>query len=470
MRLTLYEKVWRAHTVGTLEDGRTQLFVGLHLVHEVTSPQAFSVLEERGLPVLMPERTVATLDHVVPTDGAAWTDPQARSMAEALAANVAKHGIRYFGRGSQHNGIVHVVGPELGLTWPGMTIACGDSHTATHGAFGAVAMGIGTSQVRDVLATQTLALRPARVRRIEVVGRLGDGVTAKDLALYLIGEMGVGAGVGFAHEYAGSAVEGLDMPGRMTLCNMAIEGGARVGYINPDETTFEWLKGRPFAPLDWGRAVAAWTAMRSDPGASYADLCHFDAADVPPTVTWGIHPGQSAPVTGRIPTREEVSALDRPGWEDALSYMKFAPGQAIAAIEIDVAFIGSCTNGRLEDLRAAAAVLRGKRVAHGVRALVVPGSVAVKRAAEEDGLHRVFIDAGFDWRDPGCSLCLAMNTDRLRGDQLCASSSNRNFKGRQGSPTGRTVLMSPAGVAAAAITGRVTDPRTLTSSSTGGAK
>ncbi len=462
MSQTLYEKVWRAHAVETLPDGRVQLFIGLHLIHEVTSPQAFAVLRERGLPVAMPEHTMALVDHVVPTDGRPWSDPAAIAMAEALAFNTNAHGIRYLGPGSNRRGIVHVVGPELGLTWPGMTIACGDSHTSTHGAFGAVAMGIGTSQVRDVLATQTLAFRPNRVRRITVTGQLGCGVTAKDLALHLIASLGVRSGAGFAHEYGGSAIEALDMSGRMTLCNMAIEGGARVGYVNPDETTFRWLKGRPFAPIEWERAVRAWRAMASDPEAVYDDIRVVDATEVAPRVTWGVHPGQSAPVDGRVPLRTEVAPGSREAWADALAYMKLAPGQSMESIRVDVAFIGSCTNSRLEDLRDAARVLRGRKVSRSVRALAVPGSAAVKRAAEAEGLDAVFRDAGFEWREPGCSMCLAMNGDRLVGDELCASSSNRNFKGRQGSPTGRTVLLSPAGVAAAAVCGHITDPRSLT--------
>jgi len=458
---TLYEKVWRAHAVDTLPDGRVQLFIGLHLVHEVTSPQAFAELRERGLPVAMPERTVALLDHVVPTDGGPWADDAAKRMAEALAENVAEPGIAFLGPRSRRRGIVHVVGPELGLTWPGMTIACGDSHTSTHGAFGAIAMGIGTSQVRDVLATQTLAFRPSRVRRITVNGSLGCGVTAKDLALHLIATLGVRGGVGYAYEYGGSAVESLDMAARMTLCNMSIEGGARVGYVNPDDTTFGWLKGRPLAPEGFERAVRAWRAMASDVDAVYDDVAVFDAREVAPRVTWGVHPGQSAPVDGRVPTRGEVDPVAQDAWADALAYMKLEPGQPIQSIGVDVAFIGSCTNGRLEDLRAAASVLRGRRVSGRVRALVVPGSAAVKRAAEAEGLDTVFREAGFEWREPGCSMCLAMNGDRLDGDELCASSSNRNFKGRQGSPTGRTVLLSPASVAAAAVTGHIADPRSL---------
>jgi 3-isopropylmalate/(R)-2-methylmalate dehydratase large subunit len=376
-------------------------------------------------------------------------------MAAALERNCAESGIALFGRGDARQGIVHVIGPELGLTQPGMTIACGDSHTSTHGAFGALAFGIGTSQVRDVLASQSLALEPLRVRRIVFHGALQDGVYAKDLVLAMLGRLGVNAGVGYAYEYAGSAVDGLEMEQRMTLCNMAVEGGARVGYVNPDDTTFRYLEGRPFVPIGeaFETAVQWWTSFRSDEDACFDDQVTIDAARVEPMVTWGTNPGQVIPVSGRIPaptTRDAAGSLE---------FMRFESGRPIAGTPVDVAFIGSCTNGRLSDFRDAARVLRGRHVHPRVRALAVPGSLSVKRAAEHEGLDRAFADAGFEWRDPGCSLCLAMNPDRLTGTELCASSSNRNFKGRQGSPSGRTLLMSPAMVAAAAIAGEVRDVR-----------
>ncbi len=458
MGQTLFEKVWAAHAVRRLRTGRTQIFVGLHYIHEVTSPQAFDMLRARGGRVAFPNRTIGTLDHVVPTDrsgGGAFADPIAERMAAALEHNCAQFDIRLFGRGDPRQGIVHVIGAELGLTQPGMTIACGDSHTSTHGAFGALAFGIGTSQVRDVLASQCLALEPLRVRRVLFTGRVSPGVAAKDLVLAMIGRLGVNGGVGFAYEYGGAAVSAMDMEQRMTLCNMAVEGGARVGYVNPDATTFGYLEGRPFAPQGraFDRACRWWTSLGSDADARFDDEVEIEASAVEPMVTWGTNPGQVMPVTGRIP------APSGPDAEDALRFMGFRGGDPLAGTPVDVAFIGSCTNGRLSDLREAARVVRGRRVDPRVRALVVPGSAAVRRAAEAEGLDRVFLEAGFEWRAPGCSLCLAMNPDRLTGTQLCAASSNRNFKGRQGSPTGRTLLMSPAMVAAAAITGQVCDVR-----------
>jgi len=455
---TLFEKVWTAHAVRRLRTGRTQVFVGMHYVHEVTSPQAFDMLRARGSGVAFPGRTIATLDHVVPTDRSAdgvFPDPVAEQMAVALERNCAQFGIRLFGRGDPRRGIVHVVGPELGLTQPGMTVACGDSHTSTHGAFGALAFGIGTSQVRDVLASQCLALEPLRVRRVSFSGRAPRGVSAKDLVLVMIGRLGVNGGVGFAYEYGGEAVSAMDMEQRMTLCNMGVEAGARVAYVNPDATTFRYLQGRPFAPQGsaFDRACEWWSSLRSDADARFDDEVEIDASSTEPMVTWGTNPGHVMPIGGRIP------APSGPDAEDAIRFMGFRSGQPLAGTPIDVAFIGSCTNGRLSDLREAARVASGRRVAPRVRALVVPGSAAVRRAAEAEGLDRVFRDAGFEWRAPGCSLCLAMNPDRLAGTELCASSSNRNFKGRQGSPTGRTLLMSPAMVAAAAIAGQVCDVR-----------
>ncbi|PYR55233.1 MAG: 3-isopropylmalate dehydratase large subunit, partial [Acidobacteria bacterium] len=375
--------------------------------------------------------------------------------------NCREHGIRLFDLSSAHQGIVHVIGPELGLTQPGMTIACGDSHTSTHGAFGAIAFGIGTSQVRDVLASQCLAIDPLKVRRITVRGRLQPGVYAKDVILEIIRRLGVKGGVGHAYEYGGDTVDRMSMDERMTLCNMSIEGGARVGYVNPDATTFAYLRGRQFAPQGeaFEAACAWWSSMASDRGAPYDDEVVLDAAEIRPTVTWGINPGQSTSIDGSVPSAADVPAADRDSVAEALDFMGFAAGQPLKGTRIDVAFVGSCTNARLSDLREAARVIRGRHVAPHVKALVVPGSQTVRAAAEREGLDRVFADAGFEWRGAGCSMCLAMNPDRLEGRQICASSSNRNFKGRQGSPTGRTLLMSPAMVAAAAIAGELVDVR-----------
>ncbi len=464
---TLFDKVWDAHTVGTLPSGQTQLFIGLHLIHEVTSPQAFAMLNERGLTVMYPNRTVATVDHIVPTEDQSrpFADPMAEKMMKALETNTKAHGIRFFNVGSGDQGIVHVIAPEQGLTQPGMTIACGDSHTSTHGAFGAIAFGIGTSQVRDVLASQTLALAKLKVRRIEVNGELPAGVYAKDVILHVIRKLGVKGGVGFAYEFAGSAIESLSMEGRMTLCNMSIEGGARCGYINPDQTTYDYLKGRDFAPkaAQWDEAVTWWKSLRSDADAVYDDVVVFDAATIAPTVTWGITPGQGIGVDESIPTPDTMPADERPIAEEAYRYMQLLPGQPLAGTKIDVCFIGSCTNGRLSDLQEAARIAQGRHVAAGVKAFVVPGSERVKQQAEAEGLDRIFEAAGFEWREPGCSMCLAMNPDKLEGTQISASSSNRNFKGRQGSSSGRTLLMSPAMVVSAAVTGQVTDVRSLIS-------
>jgi 3-isopropylmalate/(R)-2-methylmalate dehydratase large subunit len=460
---TLLDKVWDLHVVRELDSGQTQLLVGLHLIHEVTSPQGFQMLEEAGHKVLFPERTFATVDHIVPTDrhSRPLADPLAEEMLATLDRNADAYGIEFFRLGSGQQGIVHVVGPELGLTQPGMTIACGDSHTSTHGAFGAIAFGIGTSQVRDVLASQCLAMTRPRVRRIRVTGELGFGVYAKDLILHIIGRLGIKGGVGYAYEYAGPVIERFSMEERMTLCNMSIEGGARVGYVNPDEVTFEYLRGRPRAPAGdaFPRAVEWWRSMASDPEAVYADLVEFAGDEISPTVTWGTHPGQSIGVAEVLPRLEQLPEADRPGAEEALRFMELRAGEPILGTPIDVAFIGSCTNSRISDLREAASVARGRKVAANVRALVVPGSEQVKREAEAEGLHEIFEAAGFQWREAGCSMCLAMNPDKLVGREVCASSSNRNFKGRQGSPTGRTLLMSPAMVAAAAVSGQVSDVR-----------
>jgi 3-isopropylmalate/(R)-2-methylmalate dehydratase large subunit len=465
MGKNLLDKVWELHTVRELESGQTQLFIGLHLVHEVTSPQAFSMIREAGLTVPFPERTFATVDHIIPTDSQArpLKDGQAEDMMSAIERNCREFGIRFFSPQTGHQGIVHVIGPELGLTQPGMTIACGDSHTSTHGAFGAVAFGIGTSQVRDVLASQCLAIQRPKVRRIVVTGTLAPGVYAKDVILHIIRRLGVKGGVGYAYEYAGPVIEAMTMEERMTVCNMSIEGGARLGYVNPDQKTIDYLRGREFAPKGaaFDGAARWWLSVASDPAASYDDVVTLAGEEISPTVTWGINPGQAIGVGEPIPSAEQFSADERSTIEDAYSYMGWSDGDRVSGTKIDVAFIGSCTNGRLSDLREAARVARLGRVKPGVKALVVPGSQDVARAAEAEGLHEVFTQAGFEWRLPGCSMCLAMNPDKLVGRQVCASSSNRNFKGRQGSPSGRTLLMSPAMVAAAAITGAVTDVREL---------
>jgi len=463
MGTTLLKKVWDLHTVRQLPSGQTQLFIGLHLVHEVTSPQAFDEVRRRGWKVARPDRTFATVDHIVPTKVRTrpFLDVMAEDMMASLERNVRDFGLRFAGLDDDRQGIVHVIGPELGLTQPGMTIACGDSHTSTHGAFGAVAFGIGTSQVRDVLASQCLALEPLKVRRIRVTGTLPKGVYAKDVILTIIQRLGVQGGNGYAYEYAGDVVDRMSMDERMTICNMSIEGGARVGYVNPDDTTIQYVRGRPFAPSadQFDRMVAWWKSMASDANATYDDEEEIRAEELTPVVTWGVNPGQSIGVHDRVPAPAE--ATDPKAVADALSYMGLTAGQPIEGMKVDVAFIGSCTNGRLSDLREAARIVKGKQVARHVKALVVPGSVRVARAAEREGLDEVFRAAGFEWRNAGCSMCLGMNPDKLEGDQVCAASSNRNFKGRQGSPTGRTLLMSPAMVAAAAVAGEVMDVREL---------
>ncbi len=464
MPKSLFEKVWSAHAVRTLANGQTQLLIGTHLIHEVTSPQAFGMLRDLGLKVAMPHRTFATVDHIVPTDRQTepFSDPLADQMIKELRKNCADHGITYFDLGSGKQGIVHMVGPEQGITQPGTTIACGDSHTSTHGAFGAIAFGIGSSQVRDVLATQTIALSPLKVRRINVTGRLRPGVYAKDVILHIIRILGVNGGTGFAYEYGGEVFDRFSMEERMTVCNMSIEGGARVGYVNPDETTFAYLKGRPYAPTGkaWDEAVVHWRSVASDPGCKYDDVVTMRSEDIAPTVTWGINPGQGISIEETVPNPAHAASPDeRTSIEEALAYMKLAPGAPIAGTKIDVAFLGSCTNARLSDFKEVARYLSGRRVAPGVKAIAVPGSQLVSAVCAELGIDRIFRDAGFDWREAGCSMCLAMNTDKLVGDQVCASSSNRNFKGRQGSPTGRTLLMSPVMVAAAAVTGAVADAR-----------
>jgi 3-isopropylmalate/(R)-2-methylmalate dehydratase large subunit len=463
MGKTLFDKVWEAHTVRQLPNGMTQLLIGTHLIHEVTSPQAFGMLRDLKLPVLYPQRTFATVDHIVPTDEREepFSDALADAMIKELRKNCDEFGIKFFDIASGKQGIVHIVGPEQGITQPGTTIACGDSHTSTHGAFGAIAFGIGTSQVRDVLATQTMALQKPKVRRIEVDGKLAPGVYAKDVILHIIRKLGVNGGLGYAYEYAGSTFDNFTQEERMTVCNMSIEGGARVGYVNPDQTTFNYLRGRPYAPpqADYDTAIARWKSFASDPDATYDDLVKYSAADISPTVTWGINPGQAIFIDENIPAPGDLQEKDRSTAEEAYAHMKLRPGQPIKGTKIDVAFLGSCTNARLSDLQEVAKYLQGKKAKSGIKAIVVPGSQSVAALAESMGLAEIFRDAGFEWRGAGCSMCLAMNPDKLIGDQLCASSSNRNFKGRQGSPTGRTILMSPLMVAAAAITGEISDAR-----------
>jgi 3-isopropylmalate/(R)-2-methylmalate dehydratase large subunit len=422
----------------------------------VTSPQAFSYLKELNLKVAYPERTFATCDHIVPTDNLTrpFKDSIAEQMLSALEKNVKEHGIRFFGVGSGY-GVIHIVMPERGLIRPGMTVACGDSHTATHGAFGTVALGVGTSQVRDILATQTLGIEPLKVRRVEINGRLGKGVTAKDVILYVIGKLSVSGGLGYAYEFAGDVIDSFDMEERMTVCNMAIEGGARVGYVNPDDTTYEYLSGREFTPKgsDWDKALAYWKSVVSDADAVYDDIVTFDVSELAPVVTWGITPAMVTEINGVVP--QPSNELE----EDALKYTALTAGKPVLGTKADVVFIGSCTNGRLSDLRLAASILKGRKVNPNVRALVVPGSSIVSEQAEREGLDKIFMDAGFNWRKPGCSMCLAMNDDKLVGNELAVSTSNRNFKGRQGSITGRTILASPLVAVASAIEGSVADPR-----------
>ncbi len=464
MPKSLFEKVWDAHSVRTLANGQTQLLIGTHLIHEVTSPQAFGMLRDLKLKVAMPHRTFATVDHIIPTDQLVepYRDPLAQAMMDELRQSCAEFGITFFDRATGKQGIVHIVGPEQGITQPGTTIACGDSHTSTHGAFGAIAFGIGTTQIRDVLATQTIALGKLKVRRINVTGKLQPGVYAKDVILHIIRVLGVNGGTGFAYEYGGEVFDRMTMEERMTVCNMSIEGGARAGYVNPDETTFAYLKGRPYSPTGaaWDAAVARWKSFASDTGCRYDDVVTFAAADIAPTVTWGINPGQAIAINENIPDATKTNVVDeKASIEEALAYMKLKPGAPIKGTKIDVAFIGSCTNGRLSDFQEVARYVKGRKVAQGVKAIAVPGSQIVGIQCEKLGLDQIFRDAGFEWRAAGCSMCLAMNPDKLIGDQLCASSSNRNFKGRQGSPTGRTLLMSPLMVAAAAVTGSVADAR-----------
>jgi 3-isopropylmalate/(R)-2-methylmalate dehydratase large subunit len=460
---TLFEKLWERHVVCAPSGEPALLYIGLHLVHEVTSPQAFEGLRLAGRRVRRPDLTVATVDHNVPTTPDRWQirDPISALQVETLRRNCGEFGVALYDIQSEEQGIVHVIGPELGLTQPGMTLVCGDSHTSTHGAFGALAFGIGTSEVEHVLATQCLPQTRPRTMLVRVRGRLAPGVTAKDLALGIIGHMGTDGATGHVIEYAGEAVRALSMEGRMTLCNMSIEAGARAGMIAPDETTFTYLRGRRFAPRDrdWEQAVEDWRTLPTDAGAEFDRVVEMDAASVAPQVTWGTSPGMVVPVTGRVPDPAAFAEeSDRRAAQRALEYMALVPGTPMEQIAIDRVFIGSCTNARLEDLRAAAGVVRGYRTHPGVQAMVVPGSQSVKRAAEAEGLDQVFREAGFDWRESGCSMCLGMNPDVLQPGQRCASTSNRNFEGRQGRG-GRTHLVSPPMAAAAAITGHFTDIR-----------
>jgi 3-isopropylmalate/(R)-2-methylmalate dehydratase large subunit len=465
MARTLLDKVWEAHTVRTLPSGQTQLLIGLHLIHEVTTPQAFQMLKELKLKVRMPERTFGTLDHIIPTADQTrpYADPEAEEMAQHMYRNMKDFNLQLFDMSTGKQGIVHVIGPELGLTQPGMTIACGDSHTSTHGAVGAIAFGIGTTQVRDVLATQCLAMAKPKLRQVRVEGALAKGVYAKDVILWIINQLGVKGGVGYAYEYAGPVIERMTMEERLTVCNMSIEGGARCGYVNPDQTTVDYLRGKLYTPSGaaFDRAVTYWKGVATEPGASFDDVASIDGARIEPVVTWGINPEMSVGVTQSIPSPEAQPEAERPTFREALAHMGFQAGQPIKGARIDVAFVGSCTNGRLSDLRIAAEIAKKGKVAKHVRALIVPGSQQVAKAAEAEGLDEVFRQAGFQWRKAGCSMCLGMNDDKLQGREMSASSSNRNFIGRQGSPTGRTLLMSPAMVAAAAITGTVTDVREI---------
>ena len=462
---TLFDKIWDAHVVHQQSDGTCLIYIDRHLVHEVTSPQAFEGLRNNGRVVRAPNRTLAVADHNIPTTDRSIgiEDEESRIQVEALEKNAADFGVPYFAMDDIRQGIVHVIGPEQGFTLPGMTIVCGDSHTATHGAFGALAFGIGTSEVEHVLATQTLIQKPAKNMRISVDGDLADGVTAKDVILAIIGKIGTAGGTGHVIEFAGSVIRGLSMEGRMTVCNMAIEAGARAGMIAPDQVTYDYLSGRPMAPKDknWDNAVAYWKTLPSDTGASYDTEIILSAEDIAPTVTWGTSPEDALAITDSVPNpKQEKDASKRSKMERAIAYMGLTPGQRLTDIKVDTVFIGSCTNSRIEDLRAAAALAEGRKVANGMRALVVPGSGLVKEQAEAEGLDKVFVAAGFEWREPGCSMCLAMNADKLTDGERCASTSNRNFEGRQGRG-GRTHLVSPQMAVAAALSGHLADVRNI---------
>ena len=462
---TLFDKIWDNHAIQNTADGSTIVYIDRHLVHEVTSPQAFEGLRAAGRKVRRPEATIAVADHNIPTTDRTKgiSDPESRIQIETLEANCVEFGVPYIPMDDIRQGIVHIIGPEQGLTLPGMTIVCGDSHTSTHGAFGSLAFGIGTSEVEHVLATQTLLMLRPKNMRITVVGDLGPGVTGKDLALAIIGKIGTAGGTGHVIEYAGDAVRALSMEGRMTLCNMSIEAGARAGLVAPDEKTFEYFKGRPFAPKAgaWEQAVSFWKTLPSDLGAKYDLEITLNAAEIAPQVTWGTSPQDALPITDKVPDpAAEADPAKRQAMERALAYMGLTAGLPLSQVTVDRVFIGSCTNGRIEDLRAAAAIAKGRKVASGVSAMVVPGSGLVKEQAEQEGLDKIFLEAGFEWREPGCSMCLAMNADRLEPGERCASTSNRNFEGRQGRG-GRTHLVSPAMAAAAAVTGTLTDVRAL---------
>ncbi len=462
---TLYDKLWDAHVIENREDGSSLIYIDRHLVHEVTSPQAFEGLRNAGRKVRRPGQTLAVADHNVPTTDRSQgiSEEQSRIQVETLERNCADFGVPYYGMNDIRQGIVHIIGPEQGFVLPGLTIVCGDSHTATHGAFGSLAFGIGTSEVEHVLATQTLVQRRMKNMLITIDGELAPGVGAKDVVLAIIGRIGTGGGTGHVIEFAGSVIRDLSMEGRMTVCNMAIEAGARAGLIAPDEKTFEYVRGRPMAPKGalFEQAVNYWKTLPSDEGAEYDTHVHIDAADIAPIASWGTSPQDVAPITGTVPDpAEREDPIARASLERALDYMGLKPGTRLTDIAIDRVFIGSCTNGRIEDLRQAAAIAKGRKVAENVQAMVVPGSGLVKEQAEQEGLDRIFIEAGFEWREPGCSMCLAMNADRLEPGQRCASTSNRNFEGRQGRG-GRTHLVSPAMAAAAAVTGRLSDVREL---------
>ena len=464
---TLFDKIWENHLVTTQEDGTCLIYIDLHLVHEVTSPQAFEGLRMAGRKLRRPDKTLAVADHNIPTiNRAAGIDnEESRIQVETLEKNVKAFGVPYFPVMDVRQGIVHIIGPEQGLTQPGMTVVCGDSHTATHGAFGGLAFGIGTSEVEHVMATQTLIQRPAKNMRVTVNGTPPAGTTAKDLVLAIIGKIGTAGGTGHVIEFAGEAIRGLSMEGRMTVCNMAIEAGARAGMVAPDETTFEYLKGRPYAPKGaaWDAAVAYWKTLPSDEGAVFDKEVSLDASEIIPYVTWGTSPQDALPITAAIPDPAGIGDADRrAAVERSIEYMDLKPGQKLTDIKVDMVFVGSCTNGRIEDIRAVAEVAKGRKVAGHVRALIVPGSGLVREQAEQEGLDQILIEAGFEWREPGCSMCLAMNDDKVPPGQRCASTSNRNFEGRQG-PGSRTHLVSPAMAAAAAITGHLADVRELTS-------
>ena len=465
MPKTLFDKIWESHVVAEQHESPAVLYIDLHLVHEVTSPQAFTGLRQRGLKVRRPDKTLATMDHSIPTTplDVPIADAMAAAQIKQMETNAAEFGITLHGMNSPHRGIVHVIGPELGRTQPGMTIVCGDSHTATHGAFGALAFGIGTSEVEHVLATQCLLQKKPKTYEVHVNGKLSAGVSAKDIILALIAKIGVGGGTGHVFEYTGEAIRGLTMEQRMTICNMSIEGGARAGMIAPDDNTFEYLAGREFSPkgAEWDKAVARWKKLPSDDGATYDKSITLEAAEMEPMITYGTNPGMGMKITDRIPTADSFSdASQKSAFEKALTYMGLQPGQSLLGQKVDVVFIGSCTNSRISDLRLAASMLKGRKVSSETRVMIVPGSQEVKKQAEQEGLDKIFKEAGAEWREAGCSMCIAMNPDVLTPGQYCVSTSNRNFEGRQGKG-GRTFLASPITAAASAINGKITDPRTM---------